>query len=102
MITAWFYGGDEPQPLPLMMGHWERTYGLGHNYILSLPPNPAGIIAPRMAASAAAFGAERHRRYGEGSSTPDTPSECSPVPEDDWRSGAMTVRRRPRRRHRLC
>ena len=76
MITAWFYGGDDPQSLPLMMSHWEQTYGLGHNYILSLPPNPAGIITPRMAASAAAFGAERHRRYGEGSSMPDTPSEC--------------------------
>eukprot|EP01043_Picozoa_sp_COSAG02_P092931 COSAG02_NODE_29491_length_568_cov_0.767591_2_plen_92_part_01 len=29
-----------------------------------------------MAASALAFGNERHRRYGQGSSDPDTPSEC--------------------------
>ena len=72
----WFFGGDSPQPLPLMMTHWESTYGLGHNYILSLPPSPDGIITPKMAASAAAFGQERHRRYGHGSSGPDTPSEC--------------------------
>ena len=25
----WFFGGDNPQPLPLMMNHWESTYGLG-------------------------------------------------------------------------
>ena len=29
-----------------------------------------------MAAAAAAFGNERHRRYGQGSSDPDTPSKC--------------------------
>jgi hypothetical protein len=23
----WFYGGDNPQSLPLMMSHWENTYG---------------------------------------------------------------------------
>jgi hypothetical protein len=23
----WFYGGDNPQSLPLMMSHWEHTYG---------------------------------------------------------------------------
>ena len=55
---------------------WEATYGLGHNYILSLPPSPDGIITPKMAASAVAFGTERHRRYGRGSSAPDEPSAC--------------------------
>jgi hypothetical protein len=54
----------------------ESTYGLGHNYILNMPPSKAGIITPNMAAAAAAFGVERHRRYGEGSSAPDAPSEC--------------------------
>ena len=29
-----------------------------------------------MAAAAAAFGVERHRRYGTGSSDPETPSKC--------------------------
>ena len=72
----WFFGGDNPQPLARMMQHWESTYGLGHNYILNLPPSKDGIITPNMAASAAAFGVERHRRYGEGSSAPDAPSKC--------------------------
>ena len=47
-----------------------------HNYILNMPPSRDGIITPKMAASAAAFGAERHRRYGPGSSAPDEPSKC--------------------------
>ena len=72
----WFYGGDNPQSLPLMMSHWESVYGRGQNYILNLPPSPDGIITPKMAAAAAAFGAERHRRYGAGSSNPTAPSEC--------------------------
>ena len=72
----WFFGGDNPQPLALMMSHWESTYGLGHNYILNLPPSKDGIITPNMAAAAAAFGVERHRRYGHGSSAPDEPSAC--------------------------
>lgn len=72
----WFFGGDNPQPLSLMMDHWESTYGLGHNYILNLPPSKDGIITPKMAAAAGAFGLERHRRYGQGSSDPDTPSAC--------------------------
>ena len=72
----WFYGGDSPQSLPLMMDHWESVYGRGHNYILNLPPSKSGIIEPNMAAAAAAFGAERHRRYGAGFSDPDTPSAC--------------------------
>ena len=25
----WFFGGDNPQSLSLMMSHWESTYGLG-------------------------------------------------------------------------
>ena len=72
----WFYGGDTPQSLPLMISHWESVYGRGHNYILNLPPSKAGVIEPHMAAAAAAFGVERHRRYGAGSSDPDTPSAC--------------------------
>jgi alpha-L-fucosidase len=72
----WFFGGDDPQPLPLMLQHWEATYGLGHNYILNMPPSKDGIITPKMAASAAAFGAERLRRYGAGSSDPARPSAC--------------------------
>lgn len=59
-----------------MMEHWESTYGRGHNYILNMPPSKDGIITPNMAAAAAAFGNERHRRYGQGSSDPDTPSKC--------------------------
>jgi hypothetical protein len=47
-----------------------------HNYILNLPPSKDGIITPKMAAAAAAFGVERHRRYGTGSSDPETPSKC--------------------------
>ena len=62
-----------------MLDHWENTYGLGHNYILNLPPSKDGVITPKMAASAAAFGAERYRRYGAGSSDPDQPSECEIV-----------------------
>ena len=72
----WFFGGDNPQPLSLMMSHWESTYGLGHNYILNMPPSRDGVITPKMAASAAAFGTERHRRYGAGSSAPDERSQC--------------------------
>ena len=72
----WFFGGDSPQPLALMMDHWEATYGRGQNYILNLPPSKDGVITPRMAASAAAFGKERHRRYGPGSSDPSAKSEC--------------------------
>ena len=75
----WFFGGDNPQSLPTMMNHWESSYGLGHNYILNLPPSKAGIITPKMAAAAAAFGQERRRRYGAGASDPDTPSECELV-----------------------
>jgi len=75
----WFFGGDTPQSLALMLDHWENTYGLGHNYILNLPPSKDGVITPKMAASAAAFGAERYRRYGAGSSDPDQPSECEIV-----------------------
>ena len=72
----WFFGGDNPQSLALMMEHWESVYGRGQNYILNLPPSPNGIITPKMAASAAAFGAERLRRYGPGSSAPEQKSEC--------------------------
>ena len=72
----WFFGGDTPQSLELMMEHWESSYGRGQNYILNLPPSKDGIITPKMAAAAAAFGVERHRRYGPGSSAPDTKSEC--------------------------
>ena len=72
----WFFGGDNPQPLALMMDHWEATYGLGHNYILNMPPSKDGIITPKMAASAEAFGRERHRRYGVGSSDPSMRSPC--------------------------
>ena len=57
------------------MSHWESTYGLGHNYILNVPPSKDGIITPKMAAAAAAFGRERHRRYGPGSSDPEQKSE---------------------------
>ena len=59
----WFYGGDSPQNITLMMDHWEAVWGRGHNYILNLPPSQAGVIEPHMAAAASAFAEERTRRY---------------------------------------
>eukprot|EP00937_MAST-01D_sp_MAST-1D-sp2_P000261 g261.t1 len=72
----WFFGGDTPQSLGLMMEHWENVWGLGQNYILNVPPSKDGVITPKMAAAAAAFGAERHRRYGDGASEAGAPSAC--------------------------
>jgi alpha-L-fucosidase len=60
----WYPNGRATaMPLPELMGKWEASWGRGGNMILNLPPEASGAIAPDLVESAAAFRAERERRY---------------------------------------
>eukprot|EP00039_Didymoeca_costata_P024510 m.10520 g.10520 ORF g.10520 m.10520 type:complete len:437 (+) comp4276_c0_seq1:91-1401(+) len=58
----WFPGGQVMQ-LDDLMGKYESCWGRSTNLILNFPPEKNGLIASDMVASAAAFKAERERRY---------------------------------------